>query len=105
MNAPDPDMPSDADVAKVRISREEELQRLALRDRLSIWRGAIAECFALSRGYAEMGEIAASLEDDFSLRHSVANFIAAAREVQSIYRDFRPKAPWETPNVQNEEAR
>jgi hypothetical protein len=72
-------------------------------ERLQIWRAAVAECMALTRGYAEMAEIAAALEDDFGLRHGVANFIAAAREAQNIYRDFRPKAPWETPGAKNGE--
>jgi hypothetical protein len=105
MNAPLTELPTDAEVVKARVVRNVESQHLGHRDCMNIWRWAVADCLALARRYAEMAEIGASVEDDIALRHGVANFLAAARAAQDIYKNDRPRQPWEKPSAKNEEAR
>ncbi len=93
MNASLP--PTDAEVAKATLQREEQ-QRLAMRERMFLWREAVSDCLAVAVSYAQMAQLAAGVEDDLAFNHGLKNFFCAAREASSIYRDFRPRAPWET---------
>ena len=93
MNASVP--PTDAEVAKATLQREEQ-QGLAMRERMFLWREAVVDCLSQAIAYAQMAQLAASVEDDSAFKHGLTNFVYAAREASSIYRDFKPRAPWET---------
>ena len=60
------------------------------------WREAVSDRLAVAVSYAQMAQLAAGVEDDLAFNHGLKNFFCAAREASSIYRDFRPRAPWET---------
>jgi hypothetical protein len=55
MNASLP--PTDADIAKATLQREEQ-QRLAMRERLFLWRGAVVDCLSQAIAYAQMAQLA-----------------------------------------------
>lgn len=104
MNASVSNLPTDAEVVKACAARELESQHLGHRDRMNIWRCAVAELLALACSYASMAQLAADVEDDIVLRHGLSNFLAAARTAQDVYKNDRPRQPWEMSGAKNGEA-